>query len=538
MQVMSGWCGRVCGRMGTGVGPVLLLLLSAALRCHGTSPPGKPALIGCRSPEKETFTCWWKPGSDGGLPTVHRLFYEKDQSNRILECPDYSSAGSHSCFFNKSYTTLWEEYYLTVVASNGLGNTSSDLLKIDVMKILKPDPPENVTLWVRDRDHSPYLHIRWQRPHNTDNKSGWVTIKYELRVKHESGADWKHHSSGTESFLNLYNIEPGAVHMVQVRCAIDHSSWSEWSNTTSVTIPDNLKPEKPLWTLVSTLSLIPLMATLCVLVMKRKIVKQWLLPPVPGPKIRGVDVQLLKTGRSEDVVNAIIGLHNFPPTSAWTNQVEEYLIVSDSSNLLSPHPYTSQKKRIIPAGLRLDADIQCKESTPSQSDWTDKVDHLDSLLDMNPLGTSPEKQQGPIAKLPSIDRAASDHTLRPIASTGYVEHQQGPEQPPAGTQEDYSRVSEVNGEGILIQGIGEVTSSEEGLPEDYSRVKELSGGNTVLLQMNDGRGDSLSQEKENHSTEWSSQKPKKHQVTECSKAMCTELVSNGYVDSVPMFSFR
>lgn len=54
---------------------------------------------------------------------------------------------------------------------------------------VKPNSPENVTLQLDISEEIPTVHVRWESPHNTRFKSGWITLKYQLRVKHED-SEW------------------------------------------------------------------------------------------------------------------------------------------------------------------------------------------------------------------------------------------------------------------------------------------------------------------------------------------------------------
>lgn len=511
--------------------PLLLLLLALAAECNSMSPPEKPDKLGCRSPDKETFFCWWTPGSDGGLPTVHHLYYKTEGQENMRQCPDYHKAGSNSCFFSK--TSIWVEYTVIVEASNALGNTSSDPLTFDLMNIVKPFAPENVTVVVNIED-SPHLTIQWHTPSNIDTKSGWVTLKNQLRVKPDKSKIWKNYASETQTHFTIYSIDLGVVYMVEVRCAIDNS-WSEWSNTTFVKVPNFSRKDNSFWLLVFSLCLIPLLAAMIILILKRKTVKKYILPPVPSPKIRGVDVQLLKSGQSEDVINAMLLNQRFPVMIPWKDQKEDYLIVSDKET--SYLPLEKKKIFILPLAMALDSEVQSKE--------TSEVDHFPKDSESSSEESSDKTESSQLlTKCSSANvlndekanrlKGVTEKIFQPFGIGGYVdiprhEHMQ---------EADYSRVNEVNGDNILIMKKENIphtldTQGQEGsVPDNYSMVKEVNSDNVVFLEKHSESVNASFKAK--GYIDWVNQKPKNlHMTGHSEMGVCPQLVGCEYVDTVP-----
>ncbi|KAF3849198.1 hypothetical protein F7725_015695 [Dissostichus mawsoni] len=257
---------------------------------------------------KETFTCWWEPGSDGGLPTTYAL------SETVYECPDYHTAGENSCFFNKNDTSIWVNYNISVVATNALGRAFSDPVDIDVVYIVEPNPPEKLTVAVMEDKGWPFLLVSWEPPHKADTRSGWITLIYELRVRLEEEEDWEVGylvlTIGSKSMVQI--LRSGGKYLVEVRCKPDHGFW-------------NFHREKSMWILVAVFSaFIFLILTWLLHMNSHRSLKHCILPPVPGPKIKGFDKQLLKNGNSDEIFSALV-VPNFPPASE--SKYEEMLVV-------------------------------------------------------------------------------------------------------------------------------------------------------------------------------------------------------------------
>uniref|UniRef100_A0A8B9KH22 Prolactin receptor n=1 Tax=Astyanax mexicanus TaxID=7994 RepID=A0A8B9KH22_ASTMX len=360
----------------------VMLILIKELYCF--SAPGRPRVISCRSPEKETFTCWWEPGDDGGLPTTYALYYRLEGSETIYECPDYKTAGENSCFFSKNDTSLWVNYNISVVASNDMGKSVSEPVEVDVVYIVQPNTPESVMVSVLEDNHGPYLRVDWEKPQSADTRSGWITLVYQLRVKQAKDETWEEYDAGMQKYYKVFSLHSGKEYMVQVRCKPDHGFWSEW-----------------------TTPKLNYILHICVYS-----VKHCLLPPVPGPKIRGFDQQLLKNGKSEEMFNALV-IPGFPPTSTYEDLLVEYLEVYDDEK----RELVLNEKNLIEGSMK-------SKSTSSDNDsGRGSCDSRTLLMEkcVDESGTEQELSQYGEASWASSDSEGRDNPASPGLEDGKVQ---------------------------------------------------------------------------------------------------------------------
>ncbi|XP_060703095.1 prolactin receptor a [Hemiscyllium ocellatum] len=304
------------------------------------SAPGKPRLTLCRSPDKETFTCWWEPGEDGGLVTNYSLWYSVEGEELGSECPDYSTMGPYSCFFNKNYTSIWTIYTITIIASNSVGRSKSEPGFIDVTYIVQPDPPVNVSLEMKRSGDQWCLSIQWSPPSVASAASGWMTLSYEVRLTTEELMEWEYFYVGLGTQFTTFSLWPDSAYLVEVHCKADHGVWSEWSPRSWITTPQAPGILAPgVWIAITTLSCLIGLALIAVFIMKIDRVRNYLVPAIPVPRIRGFD---MKAGWSEGLLEGVC-LHQcsvMPDIELECVDVVEVL-----SELVSDHP-----RPVLPVG--------------------------------------------------------------------------------------------------------------------------------------------------------------------------------------------
>ncbi|XP_012383679.1 growth hormone receptor isoform X2 [Dasypus novemcinctus] len=309
-----------------------------------TNSSEKPKFTKCRSPELETFSCHWTDGvhQDSKSPRAIQLFYirrsSKEWTQEWKECPDYVSAGVNSCYFNSSYTSIWIPYCIKLT-NNG---DTVDQRCFSVEEIVQPDPPIglnwtllNISLTGIHAD----IQVRWEPPPNADVQKGWIVLEYELHYKEVNETQWKMMDPVMSTSVPVYSLRLDKEYEVHVRSRQRNSEkYGEFSEMLYVTLPQ-VSPfacEEDFrfpWFLIIIFGISGLTVMLFVLIFsKQQRIKMLILPPVPVPKIKGIDSELLKEGKLEEV-NTILAIHdNYKPEfhndDSWFEFIE--LDIDDS----------------------------------------------------------------------------------------------------------------------------------------------------------------------------------------------------------------
>ncbi|XP_072272758.1 growth hormone receptor isoform X2 [Pyxicephalus adspersus] len=289
------------------------LLSSMAVSTRGTLqktlkktyPPGWPRITECRSPQQETFTCHWTYGKFHNLTGSLKLQFRKLGLN-WADCPDTVSAGENGCYFNRNYTSVWVVYQVRLVSDNITYYEYS----FTVDEIVRPDPPIGLN-WTFLNVSQSSLHmdmeLSWLPPPTADVKSGWITLEYEVQIKLASATKWKTYDMVSTTYLSIYGLKGGNEYWVRIRCKQKGSyAFSEFSDMLIIQLPLRYSPW-PLFLITGLFAVVVVLAFF--LFCKQKRLKLLILPPVPVPKIKGIDPALLQKGKLDEV-SSILASHD------------------------------------------------------------------------------------------------------------------------------------------------------------------------------------------------------------------------------------
>lgn len=306
--------------------PLLLLLLSSlllilclsasgsALLFDGdrmTSPaPSEPHFTDCVSSDQMTFRCWWSPGAYHNLSSAGdlRVFYLKKElfttEWKWRECPEYIHS-NRECFFDSNHTALWITYCVQLRSQDITFHNEDVCFKVE--NIVRPDPPVSLNwtlLNVSPSGLSYDIVVNWEPPPSADVGMGWMRIEYEMLYREKNSTNWEALEVQGLTRQTIYGLVIGKEYEVHIHSKMPgFAKYGEFSNSIFIQVMDSIPAET---TVPLTLVLVFGITGTVILIMLVVISQQHklmmvLLPPVPAPKIKGIDSELLKKGKLDEL---------------------------------------------------------------------------------------------------------------------------------------------------------------------------------------------------------------------------------------------
>ncbi|KAG9337169.1 hypothetical protein JZ751_029649, partial [Albula glossodonta] len=244
------------------------------------------------------------------------------------ECPEYLA--SNECYFNKTYTAVWTTYCIEL--RSRVHNLTYDDDCFSVEYIVHPDPPIKLN-WTLLNVSRSLLHfdimVHWKSPPSADVKGGWMTLVYEVNYRERNATRWHTLGEESETYRSIYGLNTGTEYEVRVRCKMrNFENFGEFSETILVYYPSTANKEFPFPVTLALVFGAVGVGVLLVLIIfsQQQKLMVILLPPVPAPKIKGIDPDLLKKGKLDELSSILTSQHLYKPElleeDTWVEFIE------------------------------------------------------------------------------------------------------------------------------------------------------------------------------------------------------------------------
>ncbi|XP_028314480.1 growth hormone receptor a [Gouania willdenowi] len=272
-----------------------------------SSAPLEPHFTDCVSREQETFRCWWSPGIFQNLssPGDLRVFYLKKESlsSEWKECPEYIHS-NRECFFDRNHTAIWITYCMQLRSQNTRYINEDDCFTVE--NIVRPDPPVSLNwtlLNVSPSGLSYDVVVIWTPPPSADVRVGWMRIEYEVQYREINTTNWEALEVQPYTKQTIYGLHVGKEYEVHIRCKMQgFSKYGDFSDSIFIQVTDIVTEEPLMFILVLVLGIVGvLILIMLIAITQQHRLMMILLPPVPAPKIKGIDSELLKKGKLDDL---------------------------------------------------------------------------------------------------------------------------------------------------------------------------------------------------------------------------------------------
>lgn len=279
-------------------------------RDHMTSSaPLEPHITECISRDQETFRCWWSPGNFHNLssPGALRVFYRKIESptSEWKECPEYVHS-NRECYFDGKHTSIWIPYCMQLRSQNNVTYYNEDDC-FTVENIVRPDPPVSLNwtlLNISPSGLSYDVMVNWDPPPSADVEAGWMRIEYEIQYRERNTTNWEALEMQPQTQQTIYGLHIGKDYEVHIRCRMQaFTKFGEFSDSIFIQVSEIPSREStfPL-TLVLVFGILGiLILIMLIIISQQQRLMMILLPPVPAPKIKGIDSELLKKGKLDEL---------------------------------------------------------------------------------------------------------------------------------------------------------------------------------------------------------------------------------------------